>query len=100
MNKNIIAMLSEPARFKARVRGRVQGVGFRYSVEQVADGLGLRGWVRNLPSGEVECVAEGPKEKLQELAAYLREGPPAARVEAVDLEWETPRGGLSGFSAG
>lgn len=100
MNRNIIAMMSEPARFKALVRGRVQGVGFRYSVEQVADGMGLLGWVRNLPSGEVECVAEGPKAKLEELAAYLREGPPAARVEAVDLEWEPPRGGLGGFSAG
>ena len=93
-------MMSESSRFRARVRGRVQGVGFRYSVEQVAGRLGLLGWVRNLPSGEVECVAEGPQEKLEELAAYLREGPAAARVEAVDLEWEAPRGGLRGFSAG
>lgn len=82
------------------MRGRVQGVGFRYSVDRMAGRLGLSGWVRNLPNGEVECVAEGPRARLEELAAYLREGPPAARVEGMDLEWEDARGDLQGFSAG
>lgn len=66
-----------------RVEGRVQGVGFRYWTRGQARALGLRGWVRNLPDGAVEVVAAGPSVAVTSLEALLRQGPSAARVEAV-----------------
>jgi acylphosphatase len=80
-----------------RVRGRVQGVGFRYFVEQSAKGLGLRGWVRNNDDGSVEVYAVGTPEQLSELAGYLWKGPRWAEVRGVD-EAETPLENHSGFS--
>lgn len=68
----------------AVVRGRVQGVGFRYFVRQAARELGLRGWVRNLPDGSVELEAEGDEAQLEALEERLRQGPALARVQAVD----------------
>lgn len=67
-----------------RVRGRVQGVGFRYFVEQTAKRLGVRGWVRNDDDGSVEVYAVGAPEQLSELAGYLWKGPPWAEVRGVD----------------
>jgi len=67
-----------------RVRGRVQGVGFRYFVEQAANGLGLRGWVRNVDDGSVEVYAAGTAEQLSELAGLLHKGPRWAEVRGVD----------------
>ncbi len=67
-----------------RVRGRVQGVGFRYFVEQNAKRLGVRGWVRNDDDGSVEVYAAGTKEQLSELAGYLWKGPRWAEVRGVD----------------
>jgi len=69
-----------------RVCGRVQGVGFRYFVQDRALELGLRGWVRNLPDGSVEAAAAGPPEALRRLEALLLQGPPRARVDRL-----TPR---------
>jgi acylphosphatase len=66
------------------VRGHVQGVFFRASTSQVADRLGVRARVWNREDGAVECVAEGPAPALAELEAWLRQGPPAARVESVE----------------
>lgn len=66
------------------VRGRVQGVGFRYFVAAHARALGLRGWARNLLDGSVEVQAEGPAEALAFLEERLREGPPHARVDGLD----------------
>lgn len=63
--------------------GRVQGVGFRWFVRQHARALNLAGWVRNLPSGDVELLARGTAEQLDQLEAHLRSGPPGARVERV-----------------
>jgi len=71
------------------VHGRVQGVGFRWFVWQVAARLGLKGTGRNLPDGSVEVVAEGPGVALAELERALGEGPPAARVAHVD-KFEVP----------
>lgn len=65
------------------VSGRVQGVGFRYFTVAEARRLGLRGWVRNAPDGSVEIVAEGPPERLRELVAWCRHGPPSAHVSEV-----------------
>ena len=65
------------------VRGRVQGVGFRWFVHREADELGLRGWVRNTENGEVECVAAGEPESIADLRAALRRGSRGSRVDAV-----------------
>ncbi|HYW93392.1 MAG TPA: acylphosphatase [Gammaproteobacteria bacterium] len=68
------------------VEGRVQGVSFRAATRARASGLGLRGWVRNLPDGRVEVVAGGSQASVGELEVWLHDGPPAARVRAVWLE--------------
>jgi acylphosphatase len=66
------------------VRGRVQGVGFRWFVMREAARLDLAGYVRNLPDGTVEVVAQGAVAALASLESALRHGPPAARVDGVD----------------
>ena len=66
------------------VSGRVQGVAYRWSCLNEAERLGLRGWVRNLPDGRVEVVAEGTDRPLGKLLVWCREGPPLARV--LDIE--------------
>ena len=71
----------------ARITGRVHGVGFRYFVVREAQALGLVGWVANDPDGSVHCVAEGQRDLLESLEERLREGPPAAIVEAVSVAW-------------
>lgn len=63
------------------VSGRVQGVAFRWTTRDRARALGLVGWVRNLRDGRVEVLAAGPGEALEELYAWLGDGPPMARVE-------------------
>ncbi len=66
------------------VRGRVQGVGFRWYVEREARALGVSGWVRNNYDGTVEVLAMGSHEQLSTLRRKLQQGPRAARVDAVD----------------
>jgi acylphosphatase len=66
------------------VRGRVQGVGFRWFVRESARAAGLAGWVRNNPDGSVELAASGPASALEALRAAVREGPAGARVTEVD----------------
>ena len=70
------------------VSGRVQGVCFRDSTRQAALGLGLRGWVRNLPGGRVEAVFEGDAAACEKALDFVRRGPPQARVDEVDERWE------------
>lgn len=65
------------------ISGKVQGVFFRASTARVATGLGLRGHARNLDDGSVEVLAVGAPESVRELAAWLRQGPPSARVTDV-----------------
>ena len=67
-----------------RVVGRVQGVGFRWSASRVAQGLGLRGSIRNAVDGTVEVSAEGPTEELERFARWLAEGPRGAAVSKVE----------------
>ena len=82
----------EKAAARILIKGRVQGVWFRASTQDVARELGLAGWVRNTPAGDVEAFAEGPKEKVEELIAWCRKGPTLARVESVDITWTEPEG--------
>jgi acylphosphatase len=90
--------VSEQASFKAIVHGRVQGVNFRFFVQERARALGLKGYVKNLSGGTaVEVWAEGEKTKLDELLVYLKNGPSRARVERVDLEWADCRGRFDSF---
>ncbi len=79
------------------VRGRVQGVGFRWFVEREAHILGVAGWVRNNPDGTVEVLAQGTREQLAGLRSRLREGPRAARVDDVQEVEAEPLKGLSSF---
>ncbi|MHB8216416.1 MAG: acylphosphatase [Candidatus Sulfotelmatobacter sp.] len=79
------------------VRGRVQGVGFRWFVEREAHILGVAGWVRNNHNGSVEVLAQGSHDQLSGLRARLREGPRAARVDAVEESETQPTAGLSSF---
>ncbi|MDR3138373.1 MAG: acylphosphatase [Treponema sp.] len=85
--------------FFASVRGRVQGVGFRYSALLEARRLGLSGWVRNTQEGDVEVWAEGSPEKLETFLAWLRRGPPRARVDSLSWEARPPAGKYPSFSA-
>jgi len=79
------------------VRGRVQGVGFRWFVEREAHILGIAGWVRNNADGSVEIMAQGTRDQLSGLCSRLREGPRAARVDAVDESEARPAAGVSAF---
>jgi acylphosphatase len=92
--------MSGPAKVAKRyiVRGRVQGVGFRYFVERAANSLQLRGHVRNLDDGTVEVYAIGPPERLSELAGLLWKGPRFAEVRGVD-EQDASVQNCDGFSS-
>jgi len=85
-------------RLEAIVRGRVQGVGYRYFVLDEAERLGLVGWVANEPDGSVRCVAEGPRSQLARLEAALWGGPYAARVETIGVRWTPAGAGFGGFT--
>lgn len=74
------------------VRGRVQGVGFRYDTAVRARSLGLGGSVRNRSDGTVEAVFEGPRDRIDSMLDWCRRGPAGARVDAVEAEHEPPTG--------
>jgi acylphosphatase len=79
------------------VRGRVQGVGFRWFVEREAHLLGIAGWVRNNHDGSVEVLAQGTRDQLAGLHSRLRAGPRAARVDEVEIAETQPTAGISSF---
>src|SRR5450432_2852235 len=87
---------SEARRFL--VRGRVQGVGYRWFVEREAHILGIAGWVRNNADSSVEILAMGTRDQLTALRSRLREGPRAARVDAVEESDAKPAPNLTAFS--
>jgi acylphosphatase len=80
------------------VSGRVQGVGFRYFVQDHAAVEGVHGYVRNLPDGRVEALVEGDDESVRRVERAIRRGPPAAHVESVVVEEAAPSGRATGFS--
>ena len=88
------------ARAHVLVSGRVQGVFFRSSIREQAFELGVKGWVRNLPDGQVEAVFEGEEEVVKKLIEFCRQGPPRARVSNVDVTWETYVGEFIHFGLG
>lgn len=80
-----------------RIRGRVQGVSFRESARAEALRLGLKGWVRNLPDGSVEAVAEGAPTALESFVSWSHRGPPQARVTDVERADSEALGGFITF---
>ena len=94
----LLEMDSQKASLKARVIGRVQGVGFRFFTERVAEEMGVSGYVMNCTDGSVEVMAEGERNTLQELLWQLNQGPRGARVERVEETWGAHTGRFSGFA--
>lgn len=91
--------MADRARVHLVVSGRVQGVFFRGATVDEARRLGVAGWVRNLPDGRVEVLAEGERGALEALVAFCRRGPPAARVDDVEATWSAFAGDLGAFAA-
>ncbi len=86
-------------RLKAVIRGEVQGVGFRWAVQRKAGELGLTGYAENLPDGSVRVEAEGDPDRLDQLEAFLHQGPQWAEVASVDSERLPATGEFSRFEA-
>ena len=84
-------------RAQIRVEGRVQGVCYRQSTVEMANQLGLCGWVRNLPDGSVEALFEGERHRVEQAVAWCRQGPPRAIVSEVSVQWLDGPAECSGF---
>ncbi|GHK04652.1 acylphosphatase [Streptomyces sp. NPDC003753] len=90
--------MNDDARLVAWVRGRVQGVGFRWFTRAKALEIGdLKGFALNLDDGRVQVVAEGPRKGCERLLEWLRGDDTPGRVDGVTEIWDTPRGGYDGF---
>jgi acylphosphatase len=82
--------MTELAKAKLAVTGRVQGVFYRQSTRDMAHSLGLAGWVRNQDDGSVAIEVIGPKPAIERMIAWAQKGPPHARVDNVAVEWLEP----------
>lgn len=91
-------MDDEVVEMHAIVRGRVQGVGFRWTVSHHANSLGIKGNVRNMPDGNVEIHAQGERDLLEDLLGLLRSEVGAARVESIKATYSKPAKQYSQFS--
>jgi acylphosphatase len=89
---------TDTARLTAWVRGRVQGVGFRWWVRSHALALGLRGWAENLADGRVKVVAEGSQDACMQLLSLLSNPGTPGHVTQVTHRWDESSGGLDGFA--
>ena len=87
--------MSERATLHLAIRGRVQGVGFRYAMVQEAERLGIAGWVRNRRDGTVEAVVQGSSAAVEAMRRWAERGPDGAAVTAVDAQ--TADGSFNGF---
>lgn len=85
-------------RVRLFISGRVQGVYYRVSMVAAALSYGVTGWVRNLPDGRVEAVAEGEEKALRALIAWCRKGPPRATVTGIDEDWSEATGEFHDFT--
>ena len=85
------------ARARILITGLVQGVFFRREMTDLARRLGISGWVRNLPDGKVEALAEGERARLDELVRFCHVGPRGAVVRKVEVEWSGYTGEFRGF---
>jgi acylphosphatase len=87
---------SAQVRAHVLISGKVQGVGYRFSTQDMAVLLKVNGWIRNLRDGRVEAVFEASEEKVNEMLHWCRKGPPAADVTEFEVTYEPPEG-LNGF---
>ena len=78
-------------------QGRVQGVGFRFTAERVAADAGVTGWVKNMPSGDVEVLAEGSEKALQAVLGEIQNSVMGRYIDKTVIRWEEYRGEFSGF---
>ena len=85
-------------RARLLISGRVQGVAFRYYTINMAQSLGINGWVKNCYDGKVEIVMEGEEDKVKELIDWCYRGPGSAIVEKVDIKWEEHKREFNSFS--
>jgi acylphosphatase len=92
-------MTSSDLRLKAVIKGEVQGVGFRWAVQSQAGKLGLTGYAENLPDGSVRVEAEGAPDRLDQLEAFLHQGPRWAEVQSLDTERTPATGEFHRFEA-
>ncbi len=83
---------------RALFEGRVQGVGFRYTVRQIANSYEVTGWVRNLPDGRVELEAIGELSEVEAFLKGIQNGPLGSNIRNTSVEEVTPTAGLKGFS--
>jgi acylphosphatase len=79
------------------VRGRVTGVFFRAATQREARRLGITGWVKNRPDGNIEIVAEAEEDAIREMVSWAQHGPSVARVDDVDVRWRSYTGEFSDF---
>ena len=89
---------SQKVRGRVIVRGRVQGVFFRYNTREMANQLGIFGWVKNRWDGAVEAIFEGDRDRVKEMIEWCHKGPPGAHVQRVDNVWEEYLGEFDRFS--
>lgn len=85
------------ARAHVRISGYVTGVFFRHHTRQLAQRLGVTGWVRNISVGGVEAVFEGERKQVEEMVRFCQRGPPGAEVSDVEVKWESYLGEFQGF---
>jgi acylphosphatase len=90
-------VLGTMERIDITVTGRVQGVAFRHHTVREAESLGVTGWVRNQPDGSVRVVAEGDRDRLERLLAWVGRGPSHARVETCHHLWQQATGEFADF---
>lgn len=90
--------MDENMQAHAIIQGRVQGVFFRMETRRAARRYGVAGWVRNLPDGTVEAVFEGTRDQVEQVLEWCRQGPPLARVDGVEVKWQSAAGGFSAFN--
>jgi len=79
------------------IKGRVQGVFYRHNAKKKALALNLKGYVKNLDNGDVEIIAEGPEDKLNELIKWCWHGSPFSKVENIEVKWSNPENEYTDF---